>query len=800
MKKKCIVLVGQSKVGKTSILEQFLSLNKIEHQKSDNCTKYRFLSKTFKLFETSNIAPFSTLSFESYNDILGIILVYDIENKQSFKVIKNWVKQNFFSFNKKYKVILVGNKSDLKQKVSTSEVSELAQKFFLYSMNCSAKTGQGINIIFEFMSTCYGNNINFTNLILPITIKNLLSTIETKDEDVLNVQLRKVKLLLDQMYPIVTDIDFQPYYSILFHAIKGLKNEKYKNRIYLYFYLRLCYVFPGTKSNLIININSIQNIIHLIHMLPNKFDKIHFYSLCVNNPSIIMEIDIKDLFNIYEILLTEFIIQTVMTNISFSKQIISYLLKISNAILGLYTKYKQSNKKNIEGLFDFYYMTHIIESITDIVIYIVVHGMINNYTEISKLFIIIQIMFPLSFQIRRENINSDKALSFKIMCIFCLIASNVQNNAFLQYTIQFIRSNQDISIPMMFEIMNTMIFPELNKSPLITTFSKPIYEQYILNIFKKKTNIPFLEQRFLRNYKKEMNEIILLGSKQINVYQGCFNLFINFYQDKDCLISINNDVYPPISFLKVIFIAFKNEYNTKSSIYNCNTEILIFLQAYLSKKKKIINNEELDIITESLLVLNKNLLFKNSDYLYKCFSFEFSIFQILFENFIDTMKNKRIANTLKEFMLFLWKNHYNEIYPFLNTFFSDFCITALNNKCIEMIEPSIVFSFNLLDKKNNKIEKEIKLLLNLSRDNKYNQNVLQALIIHYKMMLNILTIISEKINDCFIKLIIQVVCNSKEYYPNIINILFEIDKMINIPNNKEELEINLKKRQKYGRN
>ena len=29
-------------------------------------------------------------------------------------------------------------------------------------------------------------------------------------------------------------------------------------------------------------------------MLPNKFDKMHFYSLCVNNPSIIMEIDIKD--------------------------------------------------------------------------------------------------------------------------------------------------------------------------------------------------------------------------------------------------------------------------------------------------------------------------------------------------------------------------------------------------------------------------------------------------------------------------------------------------------------------------
>ena len=81
MKKKCIVLLGQSKVGKTTILEQFLTVNKIAHQKSDNCTKYRFLSKTFTLFETTNIAPFSTLSFESYNDILGIILVYDIEKK-----------------------------------------------------------------------------------------------------------------------------------------------------------------------------------------------------------------------------------------------------------------------------------------------------------------------------------------------------------------------------------------------------------------------------------------------------------------------------------------------------------------------------------------------------------------------------------------------------------------------------------------------------------------------------------------------------------------------------------------------
>ena len=84
-------------------------------------------------------------------------------------------------------------------------------------MNCSAKTGQGINLIFEFMSTCYGNNINkFTNLILPNTIKNLLSKIDTKDENELYEKLREVKLLLDQMYPIETDIHLETYFSNLF--------------------------------------------------------------------------------------------------------------------------------------------------------------------------------------------------------------------------------------------------------------------------------------------------------------------------------------------------------------------------------------------------------------------------------------------------------------------------------------------------------------------------------------------------------------------------------------------------------
>ena len=73
---------------------------------------------------------------------MGIILVYDVTEEQSYNNISNWMKQIETHATENVVKVIVGNKSDLPNRViPTEKGEELANSFGLDFFETSAKTG-----------------------------------------------------------------------------------------------------------------------------------------------------------------------------------------------------------------------------------------------------------------------------------------------------------------------------------------------------------------------------------------------------------------------------------------------------------------------------------------------------------------------------------------------------------------------------------------------------------------------------------------------------------------------------------
>ena len=115
-----LLLIGNSSVGKSCILLRF----------SDNIFNDNFLptigvdfkirtfdlqSKTIKMqiWDTAGQERFKTITSSYYRGAHGVILVYDITDRQSFKDLENWLLETEKHASEDIVKILVGNKNDL---------------------------------------------------------------------------------------------------------------------------------------------------------------------------------------------------------------------------------------------------------------------------------------------------------------------------------------------------------------------------------------------------------------------------------------------------------------------------------------------------------------------------------------------------------------------------------------------------------------------------------------------------------------------------------------------------------------
>ena len=155
-----VVLIGQSGVGKTCIIAQFINKNfDPDGVLSSSC---QFLRKvmtfaddktlTFDIWDTAGQERYRSMAKVFYKDAKAVILVYDITNPESFDDMKNyWYKQVEESGRKDVIYAVAANKSDLyeEQKVSDEEGEEFAKSINAIFVSTSAKNDSGIQALFD---------------------------------------------------------------------------------------------------------------------------------------------------------------------------------------------------------------------------------------------------------------------------------------------------------------------------------------------------------------------------------------------------------------------------------------------------------------------------------------------------------------------------------------------------------------------------------------------------------------------------------------------------------------------------
>ncbi|KAJ3448158.1 ras-related protein rab-5c [Anaeramoeba flamelloides] len=151
-----IVVLGESAVGKTSILLRFHknqfstqlepTIGASHVQKSINMTDCHI---QLLIWDTAGQEQYHSLAPMYYRGARGALIVYDRTNYKSFERAKDWIKELKSKGSPNVRIVLVGNKIDLEtNNVDTSEALTYAKENDMLFFETSAKTGEGIQEAF----------------------------------------------------------------------------------------------------------------------------------------------------------------------------------------------------------------------------------------------------------------------------------------------------------------------------------------------------------------------------------------------------------------------------------------------------------------------------------------------------------------------------------------------------------------------------------------------------------------------------------------------------------------------------
>lgn len=117
-----VVLLGEGRVGKTSIVLRYTKGEYTDRQKSTMQASYIDKKLTvgtetvqLSIWDTAGQERFHALGPIYYRDASGALLVYDITDAESFVKVKNWVKELRKIVGSDITIVIAGNKIDLEK-------------------------------------------------------------------------------------------------------------------------------------------------------------------------------------------------------------------------------------------------------------------------------------------------------------------------------------------------------------------------------------------------------------------------------------------------------------------------------------------------------------------------------------------------------------------------------------------------------------------------------------------------------------------------------------------------------------
>ena len=149
-----VLLLGNSDVGKSSMLLRFV--DSVWNDAFTPTIGVDFKVKTLdinnkrvkmQIWDTAGQERFRTVVSTYFRGAHGILLLYDVTNKDSFKNLENWLIEIEKNSNQKVLKILIGNKCDLTEdrEITTEEGQTFANRNGMEFMETSAKMNTNVS-------------------------------------------------------------------------------------------------------------------------------------------------------------------------------------------------------------------------------------------------------------------------------------------------------------------------------------------------------------------------------------------------------------------------------------------------------------------------------------------------------------------------------------------------------------------------------------------------------------------------------------------------------------------------------
>lgn len=152
-----IIVVGDIAVGKTCFIHRYISNTFTEEHKSSLGCEYKQkqvdidgeTSANLQIWDTAGEERFMSVTRQYYKDSHGAMVVYDLTNEKTFKMMDKWIKELKDNAPKNIAIMIVGNKSDLfNEKVDLGNELDRFKNEYLYC-EVSAKSGTNVSLAFE---------------------------------------------------------------------------------------------------------------------------------------------------------------------------------------------------------------------------------------------------------------------------------------------------------------------------------------------------------------------------------------------------------------------------------------------------------------------------------------------------------------------------------------------------------------------------------------------------------------------------------------------------------------------------
>jgi len=171
-----VVVIGDEKVGKTSLIRRFVEGRFLESYIStigvDIYTKHvnsNQRKNTLVIWDFGGQKIYDALRRNFYHEADAAVLAYDTTNKESFYSLYKWLDESDEVMGYRIPIILIGTKVDLEDfKVKNEEGIKFAKENNLDFVETSSKVdkGQNVNLVFQRLThLCMREIKNYQNLV-----------------------------------------------------------------------------------------------------------------------------------------------------------------------------------------------------------------------------------------------------------------------------------------------------------------------------------------------------------------------------------------------------------------------------------------------------------------------------------------------------------------------------------------------------------------------------------------------------------------------------------------------------------